>query len=138
MSDGISIPVGRTVYPAAAVKTQPDQDVYYSNDPQYGPLTRNDKKLLEEHCGYPIVWPPGVGQPFPPEATFVAEMRRTQGTLSDGPEFFSNLVKYQQTRLRLGGDAAFSDEFLTLVASKSSSPAAASFLYHGGQSPRYA
>ncbi len=138
MSEGISVPSVRPQYPTPPPKIQPDQDVYWSKDSSYGPLTKQDKKLLEEHCGYAIVWPPEAGHPFPLEALFVADMRQAQGNLSDGPEFFGNLMRFQQTRLRMGGDAAFSYEFLALVASKSDSPAAASFLFGGGKSPRYA
>lgn len=138
MSENLSIPSStRSVYAAAPTRVQPAQDIYLAKGSSYGPLTSKDKALLEDFCGYDFVWPPEPGLPFPREAAFVAEMRDLQGNLSD-TDLFGQLSKYQQTRLRMSGDTAFSDEFLAFVASKSVTPAAASFLANGGKSSLYA
>ena len=103
-----------------------------------GPLTPQDRRLLQEHCGYAFDWPPSEGQAVPQAALFVGYARLQQ--LQDGGlrDLFEDLQQMQRAYLRLTGENPVDDAFLQRVARTSTSPLARAFLASGGTTPRYA
>lgn len=139
-SGAMSIPESRPLVPMSRLsKPQPKQEIYSDpNKPEYGFLTREDKELLEKQCGYEFQWPPGSCQEFPGEAFDLAMVRKLEGAKGSTGDLFGAMMRYQEQRLRMHGESAFSDSFLNAVAKTSRSGVAAAFLANGGTSPLYA
>ncbi len=138
MSEGIS--VGRIVaqvkLPNNPLEKRPPQDVYWGPT---GPLTAADKAALEEFWGHEFNWPPGPGEPFPPQASSLAQVRMSQ--FQDTGKFgdlFGLMMRFQKAHQGIDGSLMFDDEFMSFMAERSQSPVAGAFLAGGGQSPRYA
>ncbi|GAB97967.1 hypothetical protein KILIM_091_00020 [Kineosphaera limosa NBRC 100340] len=96
-----------------------------------GPLLESDKRLLEKFSGMEFDWPPAPGQPFPGDATGIAQMRQQQRAagMSFKGDLMAGMSRLQNQYQRMSGNGIFSDEFMQYVAERSpDSPAAYSQL----------
>lgn len=122
--------------PNNPLERRPVQDVYESS---IGPLTAADKASLEEFWGKEFNWPPGPGEPYPPQATQLAQVRASQRQEFGGfRDLFADMMRFQKVHQGMSGALMFDDDFMSFMARRSDSPVAGSFLANGGQSPRYA
>ncbi len=103
-----------------------------------GPLTPQDRRILQEHCGYEFAWPPAEGQAVPQAALFVSYARAQQLQEGGLRDLFGDLQQVRIAYLRLTGENPVDDDFLARVARTSTSPLARAFLDGGGSTPRYA
>ncbi len=103
-----------------------------------GPLTPQDRRLLQEHCGYVFAWPPTEGQAVPRAALFVGYARLQQLQEGGLRDLFDDLQQVRHAYQRLTGENPVDDAFLAKVARTSDSALARAFLAAGGTTPRYA
>lgn len=83
---------------------------------EFGVLTREDKRMLEEYSGYEFDFPPGPGQPFPRELAYVAQARGRE--YREGAEFSelsSLLGQIQRTYRMMSGQNVISADFMAYV-----------------------
>ena len=103
-----------------------------------GPLTPQDRRLLQEHCGYVFAWPPTEGQAVPQAALFVGYARLQQLQEGGLRDLFDDQQPVRHAYQRLTGENPVDDAFLAKVARTSDSALARAFLAAGGTTPRYA
>lgn len=95
-----------------------EQDIY--GPCEFGVLTREDKKALEEYSGYKFDFPPKSGQPFPPEMTHIAQARGAEYRDGVGFSPLSALLgQIQNTYRRMTGSEVISRELIAFVSDRS-------------------
>lgn len=104
----------------------------------HGPLTHEDRRLVQQYCGYSFDWPPLDGQAVPGVALFVSYARLAQLQEGGLRDLFEDLQQVRHSYLRLTGTNPVPDDFLVRVARTSTSPLARAFLDAGGTTARYA